>query len=340
MKLDRISLTPLPAGAAAEARAAERRGYDGWFASEVTHDPFVVLALAADATERLEIGSGIAVAFARNPMDVAYSSNDLQLLSGGRFVLGLGSQIAAHIRKRFGAEWSHPAPRMREFILALRAIWATWNEGAELDFRGDFYEHTLMTPFFAPEPHEHGAPPVHLAAVGEHMTRVAGEVADGVLCHAFTTERYLREVTLPAFRAGASESDRDASELTVSLGVFVVTGRDERERVATERAVRGQIAFYGSTPAYRKVLELHGWGELHEELHAMSRSGRWDEMPTLIDDEVLDAFAVVADTTHVGARLRERFGDVVDRVSLYTPFDFEDAEWESLVAGLNPDLNP
>ncbi|MDX1659163.1 MAG: TIGR03617 family F420-dependent LLM class oxidoreductase [Nitriliruptorales bacterium] len=334
MKLDQVALTPDPATAGADAVAAEQSGYDGWFASEVTHDPFVTLALAADATERIDLGTGIVVAFARNPMDVAYSANDLQILSGGRFALGLGSQIKPHIERRFSAEWSHPAPRMREFILALRAIWAAWNEGAELDFEGEFYRHTLMTPFFSPEPHELGAPTVYLAAVGELMTKVAGEVADGVLCHAFTTERYLREVTLPALHDGAAGADRDPSSLEVNLGVFVVTGSDEQERQAMDQAARGQIAFYGSTPAYRKVLELHGWGELHEELHAMSRRGGWEEMPAAIPDDVLDAFAVTAAPGDVGRAVAERFGDVVDRVSLYTPFEFTADQVEQIRADL------
>lgn len=329
-----MSLTPDPATAGRDAAAAEDAGYDGWFASEVTHDPFITLALAADATDTIELGTAIAVAFARNPMDVAYSANDLQVLSDGRFALGLGSQIKPHIEKRFSAEWSHPAPRMREFILALRSIWAAWNDGEKLDFRGEFYRHTLMTPFFAPEPHEHGAPTVQLAAVGELMTKVAGEVADGVLCHAFTTERYLREVTLPALERGVEEAGRTSGCVEVSLGVFVVTGNDDEGRQATADAARGQVAFYGSTPAYRKVLELHGWGGLHEELHALSRQGKWQEMAASIDDDVLDAFAVVADPGDVGRVVRERFGDVVDRVSFYTPFEFEPDLLEQVRADL------
>ena len=236
MKLDQMVLTPDPATAGQEARSAEEQGYDGWFASEVTHDPFITLALAANATEAIQLGSAIAVAFARNPMDVAYSANDLQVLSGGRFALGLGSQIKPHIERRFSAEWSHPAPRMREFISALRAIWAAWNGGEDLDFEGEFYRHTLMPPFFAPAPHDHGPPAVYLAAVGELMTKVAGEVADGVLCHAFTTERYLREVTLPALHDGAGTAGKAPDSVEINLGVFVVTGRSDDQRAAMDRA--------------------------------------------------------------------------------------------------------
>ena len=327
MRVDALAFDTTPGNVAGPARAAEERGYDGWFAAETGHDPFIALTLAAEATERIQVGTGIAVAFSRNPMDVAYSANDLQLLSGGRFVLGLGSQIKPHITKRFSMEWSDPAARMREFVAAMRAIWASWNEGEPLDFRGDHYQHTLMTPFFSPGENPHGPPEVHLAAVGPLMTRVAGEVCDAMLAHAFTTERYLREVTVPAVAAGARSAGRDPDEVAVNLGVFVVSGYDEEERAASEQFVRSQIAFYGSTPAYRRVLELHGWGELGDQLHGLSKRGAWGEMADLIDGEVLDAFAVVAEPGDLARRITERFGDVVDRISLYTSFSFRDEDW-------------
>lgn len=324
MRVDAMSLTPAPASVGEEVVAAEAAGYDGWFGAETAHDPFVTLTAAALATERIEVGTSIAVAFARSPMDVAYSANDLQLLSGGRFVLGLGSQIRPHITKRFAMPWSRPAARMREYVGALRAIWGSWATGEPLDFRGEFTSHTLMPPFFSPGPNPHGPPPVYLAAVGPLMTRVAGEVADGLIAHAFTTERYLREVTLVELERGVSEAGRSRDDVAVSLGVFAVSGYDDRERAAAEAFVRSQVAFYGSTPAYRRVLERHGWQELGEELHRRSRRGEWDTMPGLVDDEVLDAFAVVGAPDELADRVAERFAGAVDRISLYTSFAFRD----------------
>ena len=230
-----------------EARRHEQAGYDGLWSSESAHDPFLPLVLAAEHTERIELGTAIAVAFARSPMQLAYTAHDLQSLSGGRFTLGLGSQIRPHIERRFGMPWSHPAPRMREYILALRAIWSAWNEGAALSFRGDFYRHTLMTPFFSPPPAPGGAPRVFLAAVGEAMTAVAGEVADGLLVHPFTTERYLREVTLPALGRGLARSGRSRDASQVSLLLMIATGRTEEELA---RAVAGH-------PPADRVLRQH-----------------------------------------------------------------------------------
>lgn len=303
----------------AQAVEAEKAGYDAVWGSETSHDPFLPLLLAAEHTTRLEIGTGIAVAFARNPMNLANLGWDLNAYSGGRFLLGLGSQIKPHITKRFSMPWSHPAPRMRELISAMKAIWATWQDGTKLDFRGEFYTHTLMTPFFTPEPNEFGAPRVFLAAVGEGMTRVAGEVADGMLVHGFTTEKYFKEVTLPTIDAGLSASGRSRGDFQFAYSQFVVTGADEVETTRVDAAVRKQIAFYGSTPAYRPVLEAHGWGDLQTELNGLSKQGEWDTMAGLITDEVLEAFAVVAPPDGVAQGILARIGDVVDRVSLYMP---------------------
>ena len=266
-----------PSGIGEEARRAEASGYDGVWSSETSHDPFLPIALGAAATEMLEFGTGIAVAFARNPMNLAVLANDLQLLSKGRFMLGLGSQIKPHITKRFSMPWSHPAPRMRELIMAIRSIWATWETGEKLDFRGEFYTHTLMTPFFDPGKNPYGNPSILLAAVGELMTEVAGEAADGLLVHAFSTERYLREVSLPALERGAAKAGKTRADLTVSYPGFVVTGPTESDVAAATKAVRQQIAFYGSTPAYRPVLELHGWGDLQDELNTPLQAGRMGE---------------------------------------------------------------
>ena len=256
------------------AVTAETDGYDGIGVPETKHDVFGALTLAARATSRISLQSAIAVAFARNPMTVAVQANDLQLVSAGRFQLGLGSQVKAHIERRFSMPWSHPAARMEEFVSAVRAIWARWATGERLAFRGQFYSHTLMTDFFDPGPNPYGNPPLLLAAVGERMTEVAGRVADGMLCHSFTTEAYLRERTVPALRRVRTSLDG----FTMTLPALVVLGATEADRRRAEAGVRGQIAFYGSTPAYRPVLDLHGWGDLHERLNRMSRQNAWRDM--------------------------------------------------------------
>jgi len=320
------------ADAAVEAEAA---GYDGVWSAETSHDPFLPLLLAAERTEGLQLGTGIAVAFARSPMTLAQTANDVQAYSKGRFLLGLGSQIKPHIVKRFSMEWSHPAARMREFILALQAIWSCWNDGTKLDFHGDFYSHTLMTPFFNPGPNPYGTPKVFLAGVGERMTEVAGEVADGFLCHAFTTESYLREVTLPALERGLAKSGRTMDSLEVSGPAFVVTGTTEEEMAASIKGTREQIAFYGSTPAYRGVLEHHGWGGMQDELNALSKAGRWVEMGELITDDILHTFAVVGEPEVIAGGLHERYGDVVDRVSFYAPYRSDPDRWRRVMEQLH-----
>jgi probable F420-dependent oxidoreductase len=322
-----------PAGVVETAEWAERVGYDGLWSAEVDHDPFLPLALAAEHSERLMLGTGIAVAFARNPMNLAMVANDLQTLSRGRFMLGLGSQIKPHIEKRFSMPWSHPAPRMRELIMAIRAIWAAWSDGSRLAFRGEFYRHVLMTPMFDPGPNPYGNPRIFLAAVGQKMTEVAGEVADGMLSHGFTTERYLREVTVPALERGLAASGRARSDVQISYPGFVVTGADEEGVEKATEAVKSQLAFYGSTPAYRPVLELHGWGDLQGELNTLSKRGAWTEMAGLIDDEVLNTFAVVAPIDDIASIVLKRFGDVVDRFSFYAPYPMEPDRWAEVLAG-------
>jgi probable F420-dependent oxidoreductase len=306
-------------GVAAAARKLERRGYDCCWTAEINHDPFLPLALAAEHTSRIELGTSIAVAFARNPMTVANVGWDLQEYSGGRFILGLGSQVQAHIGKRFSMPWSQPVHRMREFVLALREIWSCWRDGTKLRFEGDFYTHKLMTPMFTPEPQPHPSPKVFVAAVGEAMTEMCGEVADGLLAHAFTTKRYFEEVTTPALLRGMHRSGRQRGDFQLSCPVFVVTGDTEEQLAAAAVGTRKQIAFYGSTPAYRKVLELHGWGDLHTELHRLSLQGKWDAMGELIDDEILRAFAVVAPLEGIAHKIRDRCDGVIDRVLVGFP---------------------
>ena len=300
--------------AAADAEAAEAEGYDGAFTGEVSNDPFLPIALAATSTERIDLGTSIAVAFARSPMSLAYTAYDLQRFTRGRLVLGLGSQVRAHITRRFSMPWGRPAPQMREFVLALRAAWGSWSSGETLDFEGEFYRHTLMPPTFVPAAHPYGEPKILLAGVGDAMTRVAGEVADGFLCHGFTTERWIREHTVPALTEGRRRAGKSLDGFTVKAAVFLATGSDE-EMEATAKGIRTHLAFYASTPAYRPVLDLHGWGELGAELTRLSKDGRWDEMGALIDDDVLDAFAVVAPLDKVPELLARRCAGVVTRVS-------------------------
>jgi probable F420-dependent oxidoreductase len=320
-----------------QAQAFERWGYAGVWSSEVAHEPFMQLLIAAQAAPEVQVGTAISVAFARTPMSTAYAAADLQRYSGGRFALGLGSQVKAHVERRFSMPWSHPAPRMREYISALRAIWEAWATGAQLDFRGDFYTHTLMTPFFTPPMGEHGAPPIYLAAVGELMTQVAGEVADGLLVHPFTTPAYLTERTLPAIERALVRSGRTREQFAICVNAMVVTGRTEEEMRVADDGVRAQLAFYGSTPAYRGVLEQHGWGELGDELNRLSRTtddARWQQMKELIDDEVLRTFAIVAAPEQLGAAILERFGAVADRLQFGTPYKHDRALLQPAVEAL------
>ncbi|KDE99114.1 F420-dependent oxidoreductase [Mycolicibacterium aromaticivorans JS19b1 = JCM 16368] len=318
LKVDRGVISRL-AGVAEGAREVERLGYDGCWTAEISHDPFLPLTLAAEHTTEIELGTSIAVAFARNPMTVANIGWDLQDYSKGRLLLGLGTQIKPHIEKRFSMPWSHPTRRMGEFVTALQEIWACWRNGTKLSFDGEFYTHRLMTPMFVPEQHPYGSPKVMIAAVGELMTQMCGEVADGLIAHAFTTKRYFDEVTIPALERGMATSGRSRSEFQVMAPVFVVTGADEAEMAAAAAGSRKQIAFYASTPAYRKVLELHGWGDLQTELHRLSLDGQWDTMATLIDDEILSTFAVVAPLDGLAAALKERCDGIIDRVMIGLP---------------------
>jgi probable F420-dependent oxidoreductase len=317
-----------------QVSSAERLGFDGVWSTEVSRDPFLPLVIAAQRSQRLQIGTAVAVAFARSPMTMAVVANDLNTFSGGRFVLGLGSQIQAHIERRFSMPWSAPADRMREYILALQAIWHSWQTGERLDFQGAHYRHTLMTPMFTPESLEYGIPRVMVAAVGPKMTTVAAEVADGLLVHGFTTERYLREVTLPLVDKGLAASGRSRAGFVTSYPGLVVTASSERDYLDALDRVRHQIAFYGATPAYRGVLDLHGWGDLHTELHRLSKAGDWSTMTGLIDDEVLGTFAVTGEPKDVGAEIVRRFDGVIDRFTLYTPYPLDDTARADVVEGI------
>ncbi|GAA1985269.1 TIGR03617 family F420-dependent LLM class oxidoreductase [Kitasatospora viridis] len=323
LRLD-VTATGRPTGAPELAAAAEHRGLDRFSMSETTHDPFLQLVRVADRTERIELATGVAIAFARTPMALAYQAWGLHELSGGRAVLGLGSQVKPHVVRRFGMPWDRPAARMREYVAAVRAIWHSWQTGERLSFRGDFYTHTLMTPAFAPGPVPQGTPPILLAGVGPLMTEAAGAVADGLICHPFGSVAYLTERVLPRVRAARAGAEVAGAAWTrrpfeVVGNVLTATGRTEEELAANRRGVAERIAFYASTPAYRAVLDAHGWGELHEQLHRMSVRGRWAEMGDLIDDQVFDAFAVAGEPAAVARELHRRYAGVVDRLSVTGP---------------------
>jgi probable F420-dependent oxidoreductase len=333
MKIDLPLLAPSLAEASAEAARVAAVGADGAFTFEGQHDPFFPLVLAAEHT-RLELATAIAIAFPRSPMQLANVAHDLQVFSGGRFTLGLGSQIKPHIEKRFSAVWSKPIARMREMVLALRAIWRCWNEGAPLDFRGEFYRHTLMTPIFKPPPSPHGPPRVFLAGVGEPMTRMVGEVADGLFVHPLHSPAFLRETTLPALEAGFARGGRTRAAFTVNVQALVVTAFTEEAFREAQEATRMQIAFYGSTPQYRAVLDTHGWGDVQEALRALSKQGRWLEMGALVSDEMLDAFCVRCAPHEVPGRLAARYAGLADRVSIMchaNPHRTHPGEWAEVI---------
>ena len=334
MKVDGSLLVDDPADAGPAARRLEEAGYAGGFSFEGRHDPFLPLAVAAQQTERLELVPAIAIAFARNPMLLANLGYDMQLLSKGRFILGLGTQIRPHIERRFSMPWSRPAARMREMVQAIRAIWASWEDGTRLDFRGEFYTHTLMTPVFNPGSHPHGLPRIWCAGVGPRMTEVVGEVADGFFVHPFHTAGFLREVTLPALERGMARSGRRREDFEISCQVILATGSTDEEAEAARNGARAQISFYGSTPAYRPVLEQCGRGELQDELNRLSKQGRWLEMAGRIDDELLDRIAIVGERHEIAGKIRERCGGLVDRVSLVAPFAPDTELWADVVKEL------
>jgi probable F420-dependent oxidoreductase len=294
----------------------EAIGYDAAFSFEAKHDPFLPLALASPATTTMGLGTAVAIGFARNPMVLANVGYDLQLLSEGRFVLGLGSQVRPHIQHRFSEPWSRPAARMRELVLAVRAIWNCWQTGAELQFEGDFYQHTLMTPAFDPGPNPHGPPPVFIGGFGPRMIEVAGEVADGLIVHPFNTRRSVEELVLPALARGRATANRDASAVKLVWVTMVVTWATDEEHAIAIGSVKDQLAFYGSTPAYAPVLELGGYDGLHIDLNAMSKQGRWTEMAKIIPDELVEEIAVVGPRSEIAEQISTRSAGITDRVSL------------------------
>ena len=326
MKIDVAVLVPNLLDMPNLARIAEDVGFDCLWMGETQHDPFLPLALAAEHTSRIQLGTAIAVAFPRSPTVLAHIAWDLANASRGRFIMGLGTQVKAHIERRFGMTWESPAPKLREMILAMRALWDAWQGDGKINFRGEFYKITLMTPFFNPGPIDHPDIPIFIAGVNEHLCRVAGELCQGFHVHPFHTAEYIRQIVLPNIKLGAEKTNRTRADVQLSSHVFVATDGAERE------AVRAQISFYASTPSYRSVLDVHGWGEVNPKLGRLAARGKWDEMPALVTDEMLDAVAIVAPLEEIPARIKERYAGLLDRVSLYLPFIVDEADkWREWV---------
>lgn len=317
MRLDAFLTRLDVADAARVAAHLERAGFHGLWVAETQVDPFLPFAAAATATTRLRLGTGITVAFPRSPMVTAMDGWALAKASAGRFDLGLGTQVRAHVERRFSVQFDRPLARMREYVAALRHIWGAFQHEHRLSFRGDFYRFDLMSPFFDPGPIDHPRIAVHLAAVNRQMYRLAGEIADGIVGHPFSTPAYLREVALPAVAHGLAKSGRERTAFSFVCPVFTVVASSPT-LAADEAYARQQLAFYASTPAYRAVLDHHGWGAVGEELSLLARRGRFDELPGLVTAAMMDAFVTrAADHAALGAALRERYGGVLDRVGLY-----------------------
>jgi probable F420-dependent oxidoreductase len=333
VRIDTGDMMAGPRDIGAAARRVEAAGFDGLWIAEAQHDPFVLAALAAQATTTLNVQTIVAIAFARNPMSMAVAANDAQLVSAGRFTLGLACGVESQIRRRYGMPWSRPAARIREYVLAVRAIWTAFRTGTRPDFRGDFFTHTELPPFFDPGPNPYGYPEITLSGVGRRMAEVAGEVADGFLCHNFMTERYLREVTLPALAVGRARAGKSMAGFRIGPPSFLVTGADEASFQRSKDMVKQEIAFYAATASYRPVLELHGWGALASDAVKLAAGGRLDLLGPSIDDEVLEAFAIVAEPDQVAGRIKARFGDIATQIIVPMPAEGHDT-WSGVLAAL------
>jgi probable F420-dependent oxidoreductase len=321
MKLDTALRNYDLRGVPENARMAQAIGYNCLWTSETQHDPFLPLAVAASATSSIKLGTSIAVAFPRSPMIIAYTAWDIQKASAGRFILGLGSQVRAHNQRRFSVKFESPGPKLREVVLALRAIWECWQNGTPLRFKGQFYNFDLMTPFFNPGPIAHPKIPIFVAGVNRFMCTMAGEVCDGLHVHPLHTPKYLREYVHPAVAVGLRTSGRSRQDFTYTTSSFVIVGDTEGERSQNAEAVRQQIAFYASTRTYEPVMAAHGWEEIAPELHQKSLDGDWKGMARLITDEMLDTIAVSGSYENIGTKLCERYAGLLDRIALYQPYE-------------------
>ncbi len=299
------------------ARRAEAVGFDALWSSETQHDPFLPLTLAATCTQRIQLGTGIAVAFARSPTTLAHLAWDLQRLSNGRFILGLGTQVKAHVERRFGMPWDRPTARLRDYILAIRALWQCWQTGEKLNFRSDFFKLTLMSPFFNPGPIAHPHIPIYIAGVNAQLCQLAGELCEGFHVHPFHTPKYLAECLLPNIAVGLKQAGRSRSDIQLASAVFVIAGDSEAERARNREMVRRQIAFYASTPSYHTVFAMHGWRTVAEKLSSLAAQGRWEEMPALVSDAMLAEFAEEGAWAALPGKLLRRYAGLLDRVAYY-----------------------
>lgn len=317
--------------AAELSKKAEEYGFDCFWVNETKHDPFVQLSLAAQSTRRISLGTSIALAFTRSPTTLAYTAWDLQSLSAGRLILGLGSQVKGHIERRFGMKWDAPAPKMRDEVLAMKAVWESWQEGKTLGYHGRYFRLDLMTPFFSPGPVEHPEIPIYVAGVNPGMCRVAGEVAEGLHVHPLHTVRYLTEVVRPALEAGAAKAGRKG-RAAAAASVFAAVGETREEIRNVREAYREQISFYASTRSYRRVMELHGWGDICDRLHGLSTKGDWGRMPSEVTDDILNEFVVEGTWDDIGVAVKGRYENLLERVRLYLPFDGNE-NWKRMIEG-------
>ena len=318
---------------ASTAKAAERLGFTGMVTAEAQHEPFLPLMIASEHAPRLDLLTGIAVAFPRSPMITAYTAWDLQRYTNGHFFLGLGTQVKGHNERRFSVPWDRPFPRLREIVLALRAIWSAWQNGTRLNFQGEFYHFDLMTPFFSPGPHDHPHPPIYVAGVNRHICRLAGELCDGFHVHPLHSPKYVREVVKPWIAEGAAKAGRNPNDVKLASGVFVVTGNDDDEMRLSAAMVKQQISFYASTRTYAPVLAAHGWEDLSPKLNELSRKGQWAEMAELVTDDMLAEFAVIGKKDQIGSLLKRKYEGLLDRIALYMPFipGKDDDWWQDVV---------
>ncbi len=319
---------------AEEAKRLAAIGYDGVYSLEGSWDPFFPLALASEHAPELDIATGIAVAFPRNPSHIAYQAWDLQKFSKGKFSLGIGSQIKAHIERRFGTDFNPPAARMREYILAVKAFFDCWQNGTKLDFRGKYYTHTLMTPMFNPGPNPYGPPPILLGALGPKMTEVAGEVADGLIVHPFNSMPFLEGQALPAVSLGLEKSGRTRDDFIMEINAIVITGETDEAYKAAEDSVKSLLGFYSSTPAYKPPMDAVGYGDLQPKLNALSKEGKWDELANYIDDDFVDAFCTRGEPEEIAGKLKAKYGAHADRLAIYAPYGAPDEMWKKIIAEL------
>jgi probable F420-dependent oxidoreductase len=335
MKLDTAMLTPSMRSAIGEARRAEEMGFDALWTAETSHDPFLPLVLAAEHTTRIKLGTAIAVAFPRSPLVLAQIGWDLQELSGGRFILGLGTQVKGHNERRFGVKWEHPGPKLREMIQMIHAVWDCWQNGTRPSFAGKFYNFTLMTPFFNAGPLQYPRPPIYIAGVNEYMCRLAGELCDGFHIHPFHSIKYLDEVVFPNVKAGVQKAGRKPEDVVMTSTVFVIAGDTPAEIEAAKGPVRQQISFYASTPAYVGVLEAHGWGEVGRRLTDKSKRGEWTGMADEITDEMLDVYAITCTWDELADKVQAKYKGYLDRVGFYFPMTGEPERWRKMVRAFN-----